>query len=103
MLRNVNHASSEKDDIFSLTVEADVARGADKEGLEEVVVRELVDVGRDVDVATGHGTRATEAQQPVQVERGNLGVVTLVVAEVKVVRKSFLKKYEILETHSWLA
>ena len=76
---------------FALTVEADVARGADEEGLEEVVLGQLVDVGRDVDPAPADRHGAPEAQQAVQVEGRHLRVVPLVVAEVKVVRQRLLQ------------
>ena len=75
----------------ALTVEADVARGADEEGLEEVVLGQLVDVGRDVDPAPADRHGAPEAQQAVQVEGRHLRVVPLVVAEVKVVRQRLLQ------------
>ena len=75
-----------------LTVEADVARGTDEERLEQVVLRQLVDVLRDVDPAAADRDGAPEPEQAVEVEGGHLGVVTLKVGEVKVVRQRFLQQ-----------
>ena len=75
----------------TVTVEAKVSGRADEEGLEEVGLSQLVDVARDVDVTAGDGNGATEAEKPVEVEGGDLGVVTLEVGEVKVVRKGLLE------------
>ena len=73
-------------------METDVSGGADEEGLEEVLLRQLVDVARDVDVAAGDGDGATEAEQTIQVEGGNLSVVSLVVGEVEMVGKGLLQR-----------
>ena len=75
----------------TVTVEAKVSGRADEEGLEEVGLSQLVDVARDVDVTAGDRNGATEAEKPVEVEGGDLGVVTLEVGEVKVVREGLLE------------
>ena len=73
-------------------METDVARGTDEERLEKVMLRQLVDVLRDVDPAAADRDGAPEPEQAVQVEGGHLGVVALKVREVKVVRQRFLQK-----------
>jgi len=73
-------------------VKAKVSGRADKEGLEQVGFRQLVDVTCDVDLPTGDWNGAPEAEQLVQVEGRHLRVVPLEVGEVEVVRKSLLKK-----------
>ena len=75
-------------------MEADVSRRADEERLEEVVLGQLVDVLRDVDPAPAHRHGAPEPEQAVQVEGRDLGVVTLKVAEVEVVRQRLLKRQD---------
>ena len=75
----------------ALTMEAKVSGRADKEGLEKVGLGQLVDVPRDVDVTPRDGNGATKAEKPIEVEGGDLGVVTLEVGEVKVVRERLLK------------
>ena len=76
---------------FVPTVEAHVSRGGDEEGLEQVVLCQLVDVPGDVDAPPRHGDRPPEAQQPVEVEGGDLGVVPLKVREVEVVGEGLLR------------
>ena len=72
-------------------MKADVARGADEERLEEVVLGQLVDVLRDVDPAPADRHGAPEPEQAVQVERSHLCVVPLEVREIKVVWQSLLQ------------
>uniref|UniRef100_A0A182IR36 Uncharacterized protein n=1 Tax=Anopheles atroparvus TaxID=41427 RepID=A0A182IR36_ANOAO len=63
-----------------------IIRRRHEERLQQHVVTDLVDLGGDVKDSPGHRHRPPEAEQPVQVERGYLGRVSLVVGEIEVVR-----------------
>ena len=76
--------------IVMVTVKAEVSCRTDEKSFEEVCFRQLVDVGGDVDLATGDRNGPSKAEKSVQVEGGDLGVVTFEVGEVKVIRKRFL-------------
>jgi len=79
-------------DLKAFTVETKVSSRTDEERLEEVRLCQLVDVPRDVDVTPGDGNGATKAEKPIEVEGGDLGVVTLEVGEVEVIGERLLKK-----------
>lgn len=66
-------------------MEAEVLRRRNEERLEQVTGGQCVEVGGDVEETADDRGRPAETQQPVQVEGGDLGVVTLVVGEVEVI------------------
>ena len=84
----------DEDDEDALTVEAEVACRGDEECLQEVALCQRVDLPRDVQGPPGHRDGATKAKQPVQVEGGDLGVVSLEVREVEVVGQRLLAARE---------
>ena len=75
-------------------MEAEVACRGDEECLQEVALCQRVDLPRDVQRPPGHRDGATKAKQPVEVEGGDLGVVSLEVREVKVVWQRLLAARE---------
>jgi len=80
--------------VRALAVEAEVACRGDEECLQEVALCQRVDLPRDVQGPPGHRDGATKAEQPVEVEGGDLGVVALEVREVKVVWQRLLAARE---------
>lgn len=71
-------------------VEAEIAGRTDEERLEDVAVSHLVDLRGHVERPARHRHAAPEVQQTVQMEGRDLGVVSLVVREVEVVRQGLL-------------
>lgn len=78
--------------IILLTMKAQISRRTNEKRFEEVCVGQIVDVPGDVDVPAGHGNGASEPEEAVQVEGGDLRVVALEVREVEVVGKGLLGK-----------
>ena len=64
----------------------------DKDRLEQIGFRQLVDVARDVDLPTGDGNSTPEAEELVQVKGRYLRVVPLEVGKIEVVRKCLLRQ-----------
>ena len=76
--------------VGALAVKAEVARRGDEEGLEEISLRQRVDLSRDVQRSSGDGDRPAKAKQPIEVEGSNLGVVSLKIREVEVIGQRLL-------------
>ena len=87
----------------ALAVEAEVARGGNKEGLEEVSLGQGINVLGDVQAPPGHGDRPPEAEDSVQLEGRHLGIVPLVVGEVEVIGEGLLVPGEPHGLHQGLA
>ena len=89
--------------VGALAVEAEVARGGNEEGFEEVALGQGINVLGDVQAPPGHGDRPPEAEDSVQLEGRHLGIVPLVVGEVEVVGESLLVPGEPHGLHQGLA
>ena len=72
------------------TVKAQVLRWWDEESPQEIASGQGVQLGRHVDEASDHGRGSAEAQNSIQVEGGDLGVVPLIVGEVEVIGQRLL-------------
>ena len=66
-------------------MKAEVAVRTDEEGLEKLWIGQVVYLCGDVEPPPGHWNCPPELQKSVQVEGGDLGVVTLKVREIKVI------------------
>ena len=73
-------------------MKTEISGRTNKESLEQVRFRQLVDVASDVDLPTRDGNGTPEAEELVQVEGRHLRVVPLEVGEVEVVGEGLLKK-----------
>lgn len=69
-----------------LTVETEILRWRNEKRAQQIAGGESIQLGGHVDETTDHRWSAPEAEYPVQVERSDLRIVSLVVGEVKVVR-----------------
>ena len=94
--------------VGTLAVETEVARGRDEEGLQQVSLRQTVDISgtttlssggdtererdlpRNVEDSAGDGDGSSESHNLIQMVGGHLCVVSLVVGEVEVVGQSLL-------------
>lgn len=76
--------------VATLAMEAEVVIGRDEKGFEQVALCQRVQFLGYVDVATHDRHRSPESQHPVQVEGGDLRVVSLEVSEVEMVLESLL-------------
>ena len=75
-------------------MEAEVARWRDEKGLEKISFRQRINLSCDVQRSPRDGNRSAKAKQSIEMERCDLGVVTLKVGEVEVVGQRLLAARE---------
>lgn len=84
--------------IATLAMETQIVGGRDEECLEEIIVGQSIDLRAHVEHSTHHGRCATKAENAIQVERCNLGIVPFVVGEVKMIRLGLTIACKAMET-----